>query len=58
MREVDGEEAGAGTPSSYVLREMEKTNIWPSAVGCRPLNDCAAGRQKPHTGYCRRVSSS
>lgn len=45
MREVDGEEAQVGTPSSYVLREMEKTNIWPSAVGCRPLNDCAAGRQ-------------
>lgn len=32
-------------PSSYVLREMEKTNIWPSAVGFRLLNDCAAGKE-------------
>lgn len=45
VREVDGEEGGVGTPSSYVLREMEKTNIWPSAVERRPLNECAAGRQ-------------
>lgn len=32
-------------PASYVLRETEKTNIWPSAVGYRPFNDCAAGKE-------------
>lgn len=32
-------------PSSYVLREMKKTNIWPATVGYRPLNDCAAGKK-------------
>ncbi len=45
VREVDREEGRNVNPSSYVLREMEKTNIWPSAVGYRPLNDCAAGKE-------------
>ena len=42
-------------PSSYVLREMEKTNIWPSAVWYRNLNDCAAGN-KYHTLAIAEVS--
>lgn len=42
-------------PSSYVLREMEKTNIWPSAVRYRHLNDCAAGK-KHHTLAIAEVS--
>lgn len=35
-----------GDPSSYVLWEMNKTNICPSAVGHRPLNGCTAGRER------------
>lgn len=43
-----GGEGGGGNvnPSSYVLREMEKTNIWPSAAGYGSLNGCAAGRKR------------
>lgn len=32
-------------PSGHVLQGMKKTNIWPSAVGSRPLNGCAAGKE-------------
>lgn len=39
-------------PSSDVPREMEKTNIWPFAVGYRPLNDFRCGKEMPQTGYC------
>lgn len=42
------ERGGNVNPSSNILGEIEKTNIWLSAVGYQPLNDCAAGR-KHHT---------
>lgn len=53
-----GEGRGRGgnvNPSSYVLGEMEKTNIWPSAVGYQLLNDCASGK-KHHTLAIAEVS--
>lgn len=45
MREVE-EGVGGAVPSSYVLCEMKKTNIWPAAAGHRPLNGCAAGKPR------------
>lgn len=32
-------------PSRYVLKEMEKANIWLSTVGSCWLNDCASGKK-------------
>lgn len=47
VREVDGGGGGNVNPLwlQYVLWEMKKTNIWPAAVGYRPLNGCAAGKE-------------